>query len=456
MSAISFGGLVSGLDTDTILTQLIALERRPINLLDAKQTTYENLLSTFQELNSKLASFQTEAEALNEAEPFQAVTLTSSDETILTATSSGSTNVGVYTIEVTKLAQAHKISTDDGAGFADSTSDLGFAGDLIVNGKTITIEAGDSLNNIRDKINDATDVGVSASVLQVADGDHRLLLTSEETGTDNSIVLGNTTVAQQLGLINGGGAIRKELQAAQDAEIKIGQTNPITVTRSSNTIDDVIEGVTLNLLDESELGTPMSLTINSDTDAVKQSIQGFIDAYNEVISYINEQTNYNSEDGTQGPLRGDFTARTVRSALQRIISSEVEGLSSSLTALSRIGITSSVSDGGLSIDDTKLTTALTDNPTDVKDLFEGLTSNLIDKLETFTDPYDGLIASRIEGTQGTIDNLEDRMGMLEIRVAQREEQLRAQFQAMESALAQLQSQSAFLAQQSTVYYYRRR
>jgi flagellar hook-associated protein 2 len=151
-------------------------------------------------------------------------------------------------------------------------------------------------------------------------------------------------------------------------------------------------------------------------------------------------------------LRGDFTARTVESTLQQTISSEVSGLSSSLTALSRIGITSSASDGTLSIDDTKLTSALTSNLTDVKDLFIGLTDDLTTKLDSFTDPYDGLIASRIEGTQDTIDDLQDRMDAMEVRVSQREEQLRAQFQAMETALAQLQTQSAFLAQQSTIYY----
>lgn len=445
MSTISFGGLVSGLDTDTILTQLIALERRPIDLLDAKQTTYENLLSSFQELNSKLLSLQTQAETLNEEETFQAVSVTSSDETVLTGTSSGSPNTGVYTIEVTQLAQAHAISSDS---FTGSTSALNFSGDISVNSESISIATTDSLNDIRDKIT-AANAGVSAAVLQVSSTDYRLILTSEETGsTEISISDVTGTVAQSLGLIDGVGEIKNEQEAAQDAIIKMGQTNPITITRSSNTIDDVIEGVTLNLLDESATGTQVSLTVSSDTDTVKQSIQDFVDAYNDVISYINEQTSYDAENDAQGPLMGDFTARTVKSTLQRVISSEVSGLSSSLTALSRIGITSS--GGTLSIDDTKLTSALTNNLTDVKELFEGLTDDLTDKLDSFTDSYDGLIANRIDGTQNTIDNLEDRMDTMEARVSQREELLRAQFQAMEIALAQLQSQSAFLAQLSTI------
>ena len=446
MSTINFGGLVSGLDTDTIISQLIAIEHQPIDLLDAKQTTYEDQLSAFQDLNSKLLSLKTQSETLNKAETFQAATVTSSDETILTGTSSGSPNTGVYAIEVTQLAQAHKLSSDS---FTDSTSALNFSGDIVVNSQTVTIATTDSLNDIRDKINSAS-AGVSASVLQVSSTDYRLLLTSEETGSANSITIDNTTVAQDLGLIDGVGAIKNEIDAAQDSIIKMGQTNPVTITRSSNTISDVITGVTLNL-NKAQVGTQVSLTVSSDTDTVKQSIQGFVDAYNDVISYINEQTSYNSEDDTQGPLRGDFTTRTVESTLQQTISSEVSGLSSSLTALSRIGITSSASDGTLSIDDTELTSALTNNLTDVEDLFIGLTDDLTTKLDSFTDPYDGLIANRIEGTQNTIDDLQDRMDAMEVRVSQREEQLQSQFQAMEIALAQLQSQSAFLTQQSTVY-----
>jgi len=549
MSTINFGGLVSGLDTDTILTQLVALERRPIELLDEKQTTHENRLSAFQELNSKLLSFQTQAEALNEAETFQAVSVTSSDETVLTGTSSSSSNTGVYTIEVTQLAQTHKLSSDS---FTDSETALNFSGDILVNGELVSIATTDSVNNIRDKINTAN-AGVSASVLQVSSTDYRLMLTSEETGsTGIDLVDSNTTdVLQSLGLINSStstqdysdlfssdttavgtmlglsspqsgtvqingvelnidlandsltdirdrinstpgigttasitsevvdettkyklelsgtntytdqnniletlgfvnGVIKNEQDAAQDAIIKMGQTNPITITRSSNIIDDAIEGVTLNL-NKSEPGTQVSLTVNGDTDTVKQSIQDFVDAYNDVISYIDEQMSYDAENSTRGPLRGDFTARTIKSTLQRVMSSEVSGLSSSLTALSRIGITSSASDGAMSIDDTKLTSALTSDLTDVKDLFTGLTDDLTDKLDSYTDPYDGLIANRIEGTQDIIDDGQDRMDTMEVRVSQREEQLRAQFQAMEIALAQLQSQSAFLAQQSTIY-----
>ena len=159
---------------------------------------------------------------------------------------------------------------------------------------------------------------------------------------------------------------------------------------------------------------------------------------------------YDEENDVRGALMGDFTARTVKSTLQKVIVSEVGGLSGSLTALSRIGITSSASGGTLSIDDTRLTSALTNNLTDVKDLFIGLTDNLTNTLESFTDPYDGLIAHRIEGTQNTIDDLQDRMDTMETRVSKREEQIRAQFQAMEIALSQLQSQSAFLTQQINI------
>ncbi len=444
MSMVSFDGIASGLDTKKIISQLMSLERRPITKLDTQKTGLKTKVSALQELNSKLMALKTQSEALNESDALQSVTVTSDNEDILTISGGGSGNTGTFAIEVTQLAQSHQISSDSKK---DAATELEYSGNIQINDETVEIDVTDSLYDIRNKIN-AANADVSASILKIDEDNYKLIFTSNTTGSDSEIELvDDNHVLKNLGIVNGSGKIKNQQQAARNAEIKLGSENPNIITRSTNTISDVIDGVTLNLK-AAEIGTKVNITLGADNEAVKESIQGFVDAYNEVVSYISEKSGYNADSKTSGPLRRDTTARLARSILRSQISSRASGISGSFKALSQIGITSSTSDGTLSINDKKLTTALT-SLNDVQKLFAALTDKLTTKIEDFTDSHDGFIAKRIDNTESSLDRIQNRMNAMEVRLERREERLRSQFQAMETALMQLQTQSLFLTQQSS-------
>ena len=540
-SLFSVSGLSSGLDTETIISQLMSIEQRSVTLLETKQSTYQSQMDVFSSINTKLATLKSHADSLKESSTFQVKASSSSDEAVVTAAATSSASIGTYSINVTNLASAHKVSSDT---FADTTTALGFSGDIIINGKRIAIGASDSLNTVKSSINSAN-AGVTATILRVSSTDHRLVITSKATGTENNIDLidSNTSnVLQSLGLLNSGvttqnnsdpftsdttavgtlrglsetlsgtiqingtdvsidlsndslqdiataintagagttasvtsesvdgttmykialtgtntytdsnniletlgfvnGVAKNELQAAGDATLILD--NNINVTRSSNTITDLVEGMTFYLTDE---GTA-DITVTNDSAGVKTSINDFVTAYNDLISEIGDQFRFDEDEDTPGVLMGDFTLRLIRSNIRNITTSQVQGLSGDISFLSQIGITTDESDGTLVVDETKLDTALA-NPeslSDVEAFFAAMGSQLSDKLNAFTDSTAGLLTSRTNSIQGTIDNLDDKIEGMEKRLAVREERLRDQFVTLEVLLSQMQTQSTAFTQ----------
>lgn len=198
MSAgVSFSGLSSGVDTATIVEQLIAIERRPIVLLENQQVEEEFKLDVLQEINTSLLAVKTSAEALSEASDFDVFDISSSDSDIVDATVTGTPAAGSFTVEVLALAQAQ---TRSSRSFASNTDALGYSGDIVLNGQAVTISASDSLEDIQETITNA-DTGVKAQILQVSDTDFRLLLSSETVGSDGFSLLDASTgdVLQSLG-----------------------------------------------------------------------------------------------------------------------------------------------------------------------------------------------------------------------------------------------------------------
>ena len=345
-----------------MISQLVAVQRNPITLLEEKQDTLNEKQSAWSEVNTLLLSLKTSATALSSTDDFDifsataTVSGTSSDvEDLLDyAVGTGATQ-GSYTITVNHLAIAQKVAS---SGFSSTSEALGIEGTLTINDQDISITTSDSLSDIQSKINalnsgdDATDV--TASILGVSDSEYRLILTSDNTGVDGFTYTDGTG---SLGLT--------QIVAGLDAEIEV---DGYTITRSSNTITDVISGVTLDLVGEDETAT-ITLNIGRDTDGVKEKIQDFVDAYNELMSYITEQTTAAEDDDEDNPaLYADTSLQTVKSTLRNIIMSEVSGLDSTLNYLSLIGINIDTS-GQLSIDDDTLDGYLDTNFDDVMNLF---------------------------------------------------------------------------------------
>lgn len=359
-----------------MISQLVALERKPITALQDTKTTLSNKKTAWSDLNSTMQSLQTSVQNLSALDDFDAFTssssITGSSKSVsdLMKVAVGSdASEGSYTIQVTRLATAEKLKSF--IAITSTSEALGISGTVDINGRTLNIDATDSLANIRDKIN-ALNSGdnssdVTASIITVANGDYRLTLTAKNTGADGISLdndSGTDILTTGLGL--------QQLTAGQDAQITVDGE---TITRSTNQINDVIEGVTLNLVGADENAT-ITLNVNRDTDAVKKKIQEFVDNYNKVMSAIAKQNTVSSDGETTGTLFGDNTLQSMKFTLRRALLSQVSGLNSTLTSLGQIGVSVDKT-GQLSIDEDTLDKYLATNFNDVRNLFvaSGTSSN---------------------------------------------------------------------------------
>lgn len=461
---ISVPGIGSGLDINSIVSSLVAAEGDAKTLLLANQrsdTEFE--ISAYGALKSTLSTFSSSLTFLKEEANFQKNTLTSSDTSIFTATSTtGSVAAGSFDIEVRGLAEAQKLLT---AGFTDQNSEVGTG--------TLTISVGndsfnvviDSENNtlagIRSAINNATDnTGVSATIVNVDDGsggtEAKLILSSDETGTDNAITVtvddddSNDTDASGLSAFyyDSNDVTTPErltqINAAIDAEVYIdGQR----VLSSSNTIVDAIEGVTINILKE-DTGNTHQLTVANDTATIKSNIQSFVTNYNTLRTFINDVTEFDPVTGEAAVLLGDATTRNLSNQIRAQISDTVSGISGKFSTLVDLGITSN-SDGTLVIDNTQLDSVLNNNTDDIAQLFSS-TNGVATKLDSIVNEYiksDGLLDNKTNGLNSTITGINEDLEALQLSLDALEDRLRAQFTAMDTIVAQLNSTSSFLTQQ---------
>ena len=404
----SVSGLASGIDSANIVDQLMAIEGRKITLLRNKQAnelTRQDALGT---LRTSLSSLRSMFLDLSDSSRFldNQSSLSSDSATaassLLTVTPSATAITGIHTVSISQLAAAEKLGSSaavkDSTGTAITSSSvaLGYtAGSFTIQGKassaqTVNVTSTDSLQSIRDKINqlnagsDAT--GVTASILKVGSSDFRLILTADDTGLTNGLVnlagadldaAGNLANLQLGGVAEGNA--RSTLQAAADATLDVDN---ITITRESNTITDAISGYTLDLLN-AEPATTITVTTSVDKTAVKEKIQSFVDSYNEVMDFINEQMTYDPETKTSGILASDSLLRSVKYQLADSLLTAVPGLASDRNSLAMIGVEPD-SKGHLGINSTILDGFLTSDPEAVRDVFAASGSSTNSALEFVT------------------------------------------------------------------------
>ncbi len=432
---ISSPGIGSGLDVNSIVTQLLAIERRPLNLIERKQSDARAQLSDIGRLNSAMATFQSAMRDLNSISDFKFFGASSSDENVLTATADSSAAIGAFSVRVDNLAVAQKQSS---RVYADTdTTTIGGTGDLTItvgsDSMNITNVGSLTLSGLQDAINNASDnPGVTASILSENSGSYRLILTSNETGTANQANLSFSGTAGDVTNLD-----INQIVAAEDASILVDNT--FTVTRGSNTITDAISGVTLNLVSES--ATAASVNISRDKEKVTEAVQGFVDAYNSLQTTI--------DNLRAGSLEGDNSLLSIESQLRGVFNNPPSGLSSQFTYLAEIGV-SFDKFGKLSLDSTKLGTGMDTDFAGVAELFanddQGYAFRL-DALATSLLEPEGLLDSRKGGIQSRIDSFDSQIEREEYRLTLVEERLRRQFTALDSLLSGLANTSNFLATQ---------
>ena len=381
------------LDVNSIVSQLMTVEQRPLLALARKEASYQAQLSAYGSIKGALSSFQSAVSGLSNASRFQGLTATSSDTSIITASAASSAVAGAYSIDaITSLAQAQKLAA---AGQASSTAAIGtgtltfdfgtisggtfssvtgkYTGATFTSSgagtKTVTIDAtNNSLQGIRDAIN-AAKIGVTATI--VNDGGaspYRLALSSDSIGKTNSIkisVAGDASLSSLLAHDPGNdtGQSLAETVTAQNAEFKV---NGISVSKASNTISDVIQGVTLNL--QKTTATPVNLTVSRDSTSIKTAVESFVKAYNDLNKVLKDVSAYDPATKKGAVLLGDSTVRMLQTQIRSALGTPVSNTGGSLSTLSQIGV-SFQKDGSLVLDTGKLSSAISNYPNDIASLF---------------------------------------------------------------------------------------
>ena len=394
--AISSPGIGSNLDVNGIVSQLMALERRPLQALDTKEAKFQAQLSAFGSLKSSLTSFQSALRGLSDVNKFQAYKATIGSGTVATVSAANSAVPGNYALEVSQLAQAQKLvalgqtSTSAAIGVGTISFEFGtIAGGTFdtVSGhysgaaftadgagtKTVTIGASNNtLAGIRDAIN-AAKIGVSASIVNDGSGTpYRLALSVADTGAAKSVRIAVSGDAALSSLIAHDPAATQNLAetvSARNAEFKV---DGVAISKTKNTVNDVIEGVTLNHA-ATNVAAPTTVTVARDSGAIKGSVDALAKAYNDLNTTIKSLSAFNPGTKQGSVLQGDITLITLQARIRSTLSSALAGVAGSYNNLSQIGVAFQ-KDGTLTVDATKFEAALAAAPNDIAALFAALGS----------------------------------------------------------------------------------
>ncbi|MGI2171648.1 flagellar filament capping protein FliD [Shewanella sp. MF05960] len=440
--ALTATGIGSGLDISNIVSVLVDAEKTPKETLFTKtETKIDAKVSAMGTLKSSLSTFQDAVKKLQSGEFLNIRTVSTGDSDFFTAKADQYSQPGSYEIKVEQLAQSQKLA---GANVTDPTLGVGEGSlDFSVNGESfsIAIEFTDSLSSIASKINSSSvNSGVTATVIK-SDAGSRLIFTSKDTGTDNQMTV-LATDSSGTGLSNMfNGASLETLQEAKNSIISIdGQT----LTSQSNTIDDAISGVTFSLT-KAEVGSISTLTIAQDTESVKKNIETFVSAYNSLLTSMDSLSSFDVDEGTASALQGDSIIRSLESQLRKMVSERVsvDGVES---ALYELGI-STDRDGKLSIDDDKLTDAVTNNMSLIEGVFSTSDTGVAYKFDELVKTYTksgGVIDSRNNTYTSEKSRISDQREAFTLKMEQLEARLLKQFNAMDLIVSQLNSQSSSL------------
>ena len=380
---ITATGLASGLDVETLVTQLILADIQPVEQrINRAEATYQSELSSYGLVKSALSTFQGTVATVSNLEKFTIRSATSTQEDALAATATVDATAGTYYVDVDRLAKQQSLVTDASKVFTATTDAVG-TGTINVQSLAPDAEAFsisiDSSNNTLSGVRDAINVsGAPLTAAIVNDGSgYRLVLTSDETGLENKLDITVTETIDDGAALEGlsllsysstlGSGNMAENQAAQNAEIRI---NNLVVTGSKNTIDSAIDGLSLNL---KEVTTDsLTLTVAQDTSGAKQAVTGFVAGYNQLVSSLSSVSTYDADAGTASSLTGDGTIRSIESNLRSILNSSVENVGGDYSTLASLGITTDAITGSLEIDNAVLDSALAANPLDVANVFAKL------------------------------------------------------------------------------------
>jgi flagellar hook-associated protein 2 len=463
MATISSAGIGSGLDVNTIITKLMAIESQPLTNLQTAATTIQTQISEVGKIKSAMSTLQDSASKLASTTFWNQTTGSSSSTAVGVTTSSGAAAAS-YNVQVTSIAAAQSIASPT---FASSTTTLA-AGSLHIElgawgaGQTsftpkagatavdIAVEATDTVASLRDKIN-AAGAGVSASILTDSTG-ARLVLTSASTGAANAFRTSVTPAGGSLGGLafdpSSGASTATQTQAAADAAATI---NGLAVTSSSNTLANVLDGITLTL--NSPTTTAATITVAADTATMKTALQDFAKAYSSVASLVAKDTKYDATNKKAGVLQGDSAITGLLSRMRSVLGT-AGGAAAAFPHMSDIGFEQQ-RDGSLTVNATKLDNALANlpqlktaftavNATDTSlsgfgTRFRALTSDVLG--------IDGSLSTRSQGLTDRLTRNTNDQDKMQTRLDQTQARLEKQYTALDATMGTLTSLSTYVTQQ---------
>lgn len=451
MSSINFMGSYSGIDRSTI-DQLMEAEKMPLVGLASKKTDTTEKQNAWKDINTRLNSLFDKLKALQTDSTYTSKTSSSTNEDTVTMSVGSSAAPATYKINVESLATTSRVIGAQ-VTVEDNTTALSQTGDLtITNGDpealstTISIGATDSLSSVMDKINEGTEeTGIKATII-----DKRLVLEDTKTGNRNISVGGSA--ADGLGLV---------AKAENDFEMKLGtdakfSINGIEVTRSSNTISDVIEGVSISLKNTHESGLTDTVTVGMDTKKTEDALKAFVDQYNSTMTFLEDKMAAGTPDApaTRGVLAGDGTLQRLHSSLRQMVTSSISNKDNTdISDISQLGVTTVDRFGKLIFDSTKLKEHLESNMDNVKNFFSSETSTgdeigfshrLGDYVDSFISKTNGVIKGKTDSFERSLKDIDRQIENFNRRIEKKEEYYIKMFSALDVAMMQAESQMEWL------------
>ena len=438
------------IDVNSIVTQLMTIERRPLDALQQRETDIKSKLTALGRVQSAVSALQDSVAKLRQNTAFAAAKATVTGEGATAVAGTGAIT-GRFAVSVTALARAQSTAS---AAVATATTSIG-TGALTIrsaDGNTVlaTINIGDTstgtLTEARDEIN-AAGIAVKASLVNDG-GQVRLVLNSSQTGAANGF-----QVSVGAGLT---GVSFTNTQTAQNASFSV---NGLALTSASNTVTDAVSGLTITLTKQPPAGSPPGTTVDSevavdlDADTVRTGVDNFIKAYNTLDALIRDLTKYDPTTKSAAVLNGETVLRRLQDQVRGLVTgAKTGGATGELTRLSEIGVAIQ-RDGSLTLDSSKFNAALTADSNKVARLFttsatldtdQGFAMRLGTRLTSILGP-DGLLESRQNGLQASIKTLDQQQSGMQARLTETEKRLRAQYSALDALVTNRQQQSNALA-----------
>jgi flagellar hook-associated protein 2 len=434
--SIGIDGIATGIDTTALIGALTEAASAPKNALLERIDDYEDKSEKITELINLIGDMETALEDIEDIGDFRSFKASYEENDAFDVSVDGDAVAGSYELEVQSIAKAElEISQGYSSQTTDNitgsgTIDVTYAG----TSTSVTVTSDMNLAEVASALNDVD--GVTSYVMDTGDSTspYRLVVQGDDAGADNAISISSS-------LSGGTDPTFTESVSAADANLTI---NGIAVESDSNTVTDAVPGMTINLAEVTS--ESITVTVAPDPEAIEAKIQTFVDSFNAVVSFVSTNSVFDSEAGLRGPFVGETSVGRVVDGLRSVITSEFGDLSQDYDAFSLIGITTD-SDGKLEVDSDTLQELLTDESSEIANLFTGsggFIESMLEAVDVYTDPTDGSLAIRQDSLEDRIEDMEDQVDVYERRIDRMTARLRKQFSGLESLVGTLNGSGQYI------------